>query len=584
MFFEKYSFKVLLFVFVLEIVFPVFVNGTPLKQELSSKVSLDFSEADIRDVVRAVSSAYHIPIIVDQIVNAKVTVHLENVEVWDALHAICGANGLSFRRENGVFRIQKETTGNKDFFALRNGKIDLNVNGKELKDFLQEFSKNTGLSVVFPAEIKGNVYANIQGVSPKAALSTILSANKYSLLERDSLFFVSQGAIISKENELEILRTGNRFCLKADGVSIGTIVRELAKKASKNIVLYAEAEENITLSLDSVTLNTALETIFNGSRFSYILSESGEIFVGEKEKQANFRKTKLFPLRYLPALKAVELLEKSFGDKGGKYFEIKEQNAVLLIGNESDITLQENFLTTLDLPIPQILLECLIVEFKKGNAFEIGFHSGNSRKIGEADLGFRGYFSFPGKDMRLFDGYGKIGVLPDQFILELASLEEKNLAEVLARPSISTMNGTKAGIFVTNTSYYQVNQVSPDGYPIVDYRSFNDGISLEITPTVTQTGEITINVLPEIKTSSRSSGDGPRDISTRNLQTTISLKDGETLCLGGLLRKTTSEVSSAVPFLGSIPLIGKFFSYVSKEEETSELVVFITPKVLKKEP
>ena len=245
MFFEKYSFKVLLFVFVLEIVFPVFVNGTPLKQELSSKVSLDFSEADIRDVVRAVSSAYHIPIIVDQIVNAKVTVHLENVEVWDALHAICGANGLSFRRENGVFRIQKETTGNKDFFALRNGKIDLNVNGKELKDFLQEFSKNTGLSVVFPAEIKGNVYANIQGVSPKAALSTILSANKYSLLERDSLFFVSQGAIISKENELEILRTGNRFCLKADGVSIGTIVRELAKKASKNIVLYAEAEENI---------------------------------------------------------------------------------------------------------------------------------------------------------------------------------------------------------------------------------------------------------------------------------------------------------------------------------------------------
>mgnify|MGYP003477271580 FL=1 len=168
--------------------------------------------------------------------------------------------------------------------------------------------------------------------------------------------------------------------------------------------------------------------------------------------------------------------------------------------------------------------------------------------------------------------------------MELASLEEKNLAEVLARPSISTMNGTKAGIFVTNTSYYQVNQVSPDGYPIVDYRSFNDGISLEITPTVTQTGEITINVLPEIKTSSRSSGDGPRDISTRNLQTTISLKDGETLCLGGLLRKTTSEVSSAVPFLGSIPLIGKFFSYVSKEEETSELVVFITPKVLKKEP
>ena len=97
---------------------------------------------------------------------------------------------------------------------------------------------------------------------------------------------------------------------------------------------------------------------------------------------------------------------------------------------------------------------------------------------------------------------------------------------------------------------------------------------------MTQEGRITLEVSPEIKTAGRSSGDGPRDISTRNLKTVVVLDDGETLCLGGLIRKSKSEVRSAVPFLGSIPVIGRLFSYTSEEEEENELAIFITPPVL----
>ena len=156
-----------------------------------------------------------------------------------------------------------------------------------------------------------------------------------------------------------------------------------------------------------------------------------------------------------------------------------------------------------------------------------------------------------------------------------------NVAEVLARPRLTTLNGNKAELNVTNTVYYLVSQVSADGYPITDYRSFNDGISLELTPSVTQDGRITLEVSPEIKTAGRSSGDGPRDISTRNLKTVVVLENGETLCLGGLIRKSKSEVRSAVPFLGSIPLLGRLFSYTSEQEEENELAIFITPHVEK---
>jgi type IV pilus assembly protein PilQ len=183
------------------------------------------------------------------------------------------------------------------------------------------------------------------------------------------------------------------------------------------------------------------------------------------------------------------------------------------------------------------------------------------------------------KDFSVAGAFGKIGLLPDRFEMELASMEENNFAEVLARPRLTTLNGNKSELNVTNTVYYLVSQVSADGYPITDYRSFNDGISLELTPSVTQEGRITLDVSPEIKTAGRSSGDGPRDISTRNLKTVVVLKDGETLCLGGLIRKSKSEVRSAVPFLGSIPLLGRLFSYNSEEEEENELAIFITPHV-----
>ena len=194
-------------------------------------------------------------------------------------------------------------------------------------------------------------------------------------------------------------------------------------------------------------------------------------------------------------------------------------------------------------------------------------------------MGLKGFLDFLGKDASGKGAVGKIGILPDRFELELASMEENNQAKVLARPRLTTLNGNKAELNVTNTVYYLVSQVSAEGYPITDYRSFNDGISLELTPSVTREGVITLDVAPEIKTAGRSSGDGPRDISTRNLKTMVLLKNGETLCLGGLVRKNKTEVRTAVPFLGSFPFIGRLFSYESEEEEESELAIFITPEV-----
>ena len=382
----------------------------------------------------------------------------------------------------------------------------------------------------------------------------------------------------SAEPNIRLERDGNQYSAEIADGDLLKVLNELSDLSGLNLAVYGDIHENVRLRLNGVSLSYMVESLFRGKRYSYALEDS-TLFVSEGGTRNALSTTRLYPLRHIHSERALTYLAKVSPGPNFVVAEVKEQNALLLAGSRSEIQMAEDLLNQIDIPALQVTLSCIVVEFKKGHGFEIGLHSGASRKTAERDIGARGYLDFMDKDFSVAGAFGKIGLLPDRFEMELASMEENNFAEVLARPRLTTLNGNKSELNVTNTVYYLVSQVSADGYPITDYRSFNDGISLELTPSVTQEGRITLDVSPEIKTAGRSSGDGPRDISTRNLKTVVVLKDGETLCLGGLIRKSKSEVRSAVPFLGSIPLLGRLFSYNSEEEEENELAIFITPHV-----
>ena len=380
------------------------------------------------------------------------------------------------------------------------------------------------------------------------------------------------------QNTPRIWKNGELYEAHLDGVPIAEALKELATLAELNLALYGNLEEKVRLDFTEVNLQDFLQSLFRGSRYAFRL-DSNTLSVSEGGARNPFSETRLYPLKHIQCEKALQQLGKMFSGNEMTVSEVKEQNAVLLSGSADKIETATALLQKIDVPLMQVTLSCVIVEFRKGKAFEIGLRGGTGRRTKEGDLGLKGFLDFLGKDASGKGAVGKIGILPDRFEMELASMEENNLAKVLARPRLTTLNGNKAELNVTNTVYYLVSQVSAEGYPITDYRSFNDGISLELTPSVTREGVITLDVAPEIKTAGRSSGDGPRDISTRNLKTMVLLKNGETLCLGGLVRKNRTEVRTAVPFLGSIPFIGRLFSYESEEDEESELAIFITPEV-----
>lgn len=543
--------------------------------------SLDFVDANLEDVARTLSAAYGTPILVDDGAKSRVTFHLDGLGLFEGLTALCEANGFSLVQVGGVFHIQKAKRRGESSISVGALGVSLSLKNADLREFVHDFSMNTGLNVLLAPGVEGTLNGDLQNLPPETAIRELMAAHGFQVRGGRGCLRV---ILMPKENvklpNVSLSYANGSYSADFRSAPLMDVLRTIADYAKLNLAVYGELQERVQLSFRDVSLEDLVAAVFRGSRYTYRL-DSLNLYVSEGGAKKALSNVELYPLKFISPEKAAAQLAKFMASSSFAISEYREQNALLLGGSAVELAEARSILQRIDLPLMQVTLSCVVVELKKGKNFAMGIRSGSAKNVGEYDVGVRGFFDFLGKDVSKSGAFGKIGILPDRFELELSSMEENNEAEVLARPRLTTLNGSKAELNVTNTVYYLVSQVSADGYPITDYRSFNDGVSLELTPTVTQNGKITLEVSPEIKTAGRSSGDGPRDISTRNLKTTVVLQDGETFCLGGLIRKNKSEVRSAVPFFGSIPLLGRLFSYTSIEEENNELMIFITPTILK---
>jgi len=113
----------------------------------------------------------------------------------------------------------------------------------------------------------------------------------------------------------------------------------------------------------------------------------------------------------------------------------------------------------------------------------------------------------------------------------------------------------------------------------VRLETLRTGISLKFTPRVSETGEILLKVEPEVSDAIEVA-DGLPMVNRRRVATSIRVKDGETIVIGGLKLKSEYEAKSKVPLLGDLPILGLFFSSTRKASTETEVVIFITPKIM----
>ena len=175
--------------------------------------------------------------------------------------------------------------------------------------------------------------------------------------------------------------------------------------------------------------------------------------------------------------------------------------------------------------------------------------------------------------------FGLVGTDAD-FATTIQLLERDNRAEIISNPRITTADNKLARIIVGK----KVPLVVADeaGNAITQLTTI--GIKLEVTPHINQDGRVTLDLFPEVSDlSSQATVQGGIIIVTAQAETRVIVEDGQTAVIGGLIRTNEGSAHSGIPILKDIPLLGYLFRNTNKVREDRELLIFVTPKIIRPE-
>jgi type II secretory pathway component GspD/PulD (secretin) len=227
----------------------------------------------------------------------------------------------------------------------------------------------------------------------------------------------------------------------------------------------------------------------------------------------------------------------------------------------------KKIIASIDKPVPQVLIESKVLEISESDSMRLGINYGKEA----------GTFKF------LTDRNSGRTALKDDLLSIINTLVSQGQARVVASPKISTLDGHEAVINIGSRIPYAVPVSNGSNSTQWTVEYIDAGVKLKITPRLGENKYITTSIQPEVSSISQwrttTAGDFPV-ITTRNAQSTLRVKDGQTIVVGGLISESDQENISRLPLLGDIPLVGMAFQNKTVEKVKTEIVFLITPHVI----
>ena len=589
-----------------------------LQQENDPKVQmlspLDVKDADIQDVIRAIAKAYNLNVVLDNNVVGKVTVHLYNVTVIEGLEYVAKSNGYQVVKNGTVYRFQKISEEQHDSIHYTNAKLSVDIENIDVLKLLNEISKKTTTNIVADNDVTGKISGKLFEVDLEDGLRALLESNGFQVSKHKNIYQVTMASDPStvapsgqrgsykpsNTSSLYVDYTNGRLSLDVTNASLQDLLKIISKKSDLQIITYGSISGEINAKIKDVPLTKALALLLGGTMFTFVQKDS-IILIGDRNAATPagqaLSKSELVQLKCIKADGILQILPKDISAANVKV--IKEQNALLVSGTSEEIVSMREFIATVDIPTPQVEIDAVIVEYSENLQTESGVNYWFNNDVVQA----KSYLSVPSPDTKISTGSsafetgvsgssikdlfshmtGKtnklITKIPDNFFVLLHLLESQNKAKVLAQPSIVTLNGNKASINVNETQYFKVTTNIGTNYE-TKFQPITFGIKLDITPWISQGGQITAEIAPEISNSDGSSSEGYPNVSSRTISTTVRLNDGESIALGGLIKNNEIEFQKKIPWLGNIPFLGNLFKYKGKTHSKTNLVIYITPHII----
>lgn len=422
----------------------------------------------------------------------------------------------------------------QDNFDYAGDKLSLNFQDIEVRSVLQLIADFTGLNLVASDTVSGRITLRLQNVPWDQALALVLKTKGLDQRKVGNVLLVAPAAEITAREKLEIEAKKQ--------------TSELAPLRSDTIRLrYAKAAdvEKILGGCKKATANTAASTIGAGASFS----------------------------------------------SRGSCVTDARTNTMLITDTADNIDEIRRVISIVDIPVRQVLIEARIVTANVNYVKDLGVEWTLASTIGSNGFvgGNSSTLQLPGQGA-IGSNLSKIVRLPAAATsgmslaylgsstlvgLQLSAMESADQGEIVSQPRVITADGRKANI----ESGQEIAYTTTTGD--TSNTSFkNADLSLTVTPQITPDDRIIMDI--EITNDQVGSNvGGEPSIDTQSVETQALVKNGETVVLGGIFKTSTTKLVSKVPLLGDMPVIGSLFRHETDNSKKSELLIFITPKILK---
>lgn len=508
-------------------------------QQQGGRVVLDLISADIKDelVQRLDVIDFATPVKFIDITKSDSSVRLSITPIDPNFEHLAYQSDSTFTLELKPISKEAQERAAKDKFGYTGERLSLNFQDIEVRSVLQLIADFTGLNVVVSDSVSGTLTLRLKNVPWDQALDIILKTKGLDKRKSGNVLLIAPAEEIAQQEKVALEAKQQ--------------VKELAPIRSEFIqVNYAKASE--------------LATLLSGSEGGSILSERGSVIVDERT------------------------------------------NTLLVNDTSATIETIRQMVTRLDIPVQQVLIESRIVianeDFNKQLGARFGF-SNDSFGTGQTGSGDVASGTLNGTTQQINNetlelndrlnfnmpvaatgasSPGRFGLaiakLPNDSLieLELSALQSEGDGEIVSTPRVITANQREA--YIEQGVEIPYLEASSSGAATISFKKAVLGLT--VTPQVTPDE----NVILDLNVKQDSVGDifqNIPSINTREVNTQILVKNGETVVLGGVFQHETNNTITKVPFFGDLPLIGRFFRNKSDSENKRELLIFVTPKIVR---
>jgi len=396
--------------------------------------------------------------------------------------------------------------------------------------------------------------------------------------------------------------------LDLQGADLRMVLRTFAETNGLNIVIDPAVRGTVDIKLTAVPWDQALDIILKGNKLGYVVEgtvvrvaplavladEEGERGkLSEAQALAGTLEVKTFALSYAQAAKLEPLIKYAALSKRGEIRVDERTNTLIVRDLPERLAAAQALISTLDRAEPQVEIEARIVQTNRDASRDLGVRWG-AKAVASPEIGNTTGLAFPNSGaIAGATGLNQTGPAPNSVAslamgaingalnldVTLSALEKKGQLRVLSAPHVTTQNNHQAQMTQGDQIPYQTvsnNTVTTE---------FKDAaLKLIVTPQITQANTIIMQVELENATPDFSRSPNNPSIKTQRALTRLQVADGATTVIGGIVVNKQDSSTDMTPGLGRLPLIKWLFRHETSTDSNNELLIFITPRILRSQP